>query len=272
MIFSSHDTSFFDSFSTLSALILPYFAFILPFYFPFSLLPFLTFSFPFFLFFYISSFFFLFSYFPPQMTSVDISPGGASFDSVIMKICSERTSYGWWHTELVWMWLISPTALTNYEIGASKRHLGIAIGMNMSRPGCEPHGWPADVRRPAPASPADWSRRGRRPVVAGARWSQPTCTTGSRGRWFLKKAISSEWQTQGKDAATLSKGDKSRGCWADFSSYLCWPPSSCRESSVAARPINSACFSSPKPWFSIAANSFSRSCRLQERMKLWRNC
>ncbi len=69
--FPSPDTSFFDSRRGLFALILPYFAIILPFYFPFP-----HFLSPFFIFFYIFLFLFAFSYFSPQMTLGDIPPGG----------------------------------------------------------------------------------------------------------------------------------------------------------------------------------------------------
>ncbi len=66
------DMSFFESHHGLFALILPYFEFILPFYFPFS-----HFISPFFLFFIIFPLFlFAFSYFSPQMTSADIFPWG----------------------------------------------------------------------------------------------------------------------------------------------------------------------------------------------------
>ncbi len=59
----SCDTSFFDSFRTLFALILPYVAFILPFFFPFSLfLPLSFFSFPLFLFLFLFLYPFSFSF------------------------------------------------------------------------------------------------------------------------------------------------------------------------------------------------------------------
>jgi hypothetical protein len=104
IISPSHDMSFFNSYRVLFALILPYFTFVLPLYFPFSLFlsPFFPFSlssffpffppfFPFFLF-SLSSFFplLLFPFLPfsptfppfylplfivfPQMTSADIFP------------------------------------------------------------------------------------------------------------------------------------------------------------------------------------------------------
>ncbi len=77
-------TSFYDSNRGLLALILPYFAIILPFYFPFSHFlspfPFLPFSFT------LSSFFlFAFSYFFSQVTSADIPPpppGGRVFSNI----------------------------------------------------------------------------------------------------------------------------------------------------------------------------------------------
>jgi hypothetical protein len=77
-IFSpSRDTLFFDTHRGLFALILPYFAFILSFYFPFS-----HFLSPFFLFLLLFPLFlFAFSYFFPQMTLADIfsPPGGGGY-------------------------------------------------------------------------------------------------------------------------------------------------------------------------------------------------
>ncbi len=72
----SCDTSFFDSHCGLLSLILPYFAFILPFYFhfPHFLSPSLLFSLSSFLFYIFPLFLFTLSYFFPQMTLVDISP------------------------------------------------------------------------------------------------------------------------------------------------------------------------------------------------------
>ncbi len=73
----SHDALFFNSHRGLFALILPYFAFILPFYFPFS-----HFLSPFFLFLlYFPPFSLRLFIFFPQMTSADIPPprGGGYF-------------------------------------------------------------------------------------------------------------------------------------------------------------------------------------------------
>ncbi len=91
-IFSpSCDTLFFDSHRGLFALILPYFAFILPFYFPFS-----HFLSPFFLFFsFIFSPFFSspFHIFSPQMTSADISPPGGGGIFQYIDPCSSLTTF-----------------------------------------------------------------------------------------------------------------------------------------------------------------------------------
>ncbi len=73
----SRDTLFFDSHCGLFALSLPYFAIILPFYFPFPHFHSLSsFSFPLssFFFYIFPLFLFAFSYFSPQMTLADIAP------------------------------------------------------------------------------------------------------------------------------------------------------------------------------------------------------